>query len=199
MPSAVVQFRADPVLRDETRTSFVFASSMNAPASTLAALFESDEGPLLHFALGLVGRRTVAEELVQEAFMRLHPLWAEVENPRAWLYRCVRNLALNHLRDHRRETSLDDDDAGKIPVGTDALPADAMGRNEAVGMVRLFLAELPAEDRDLIRLKYHEDLKYHEIAGRTGLNAGTVGYKLHHLLKQLADTLRSAGIEGSRG
>src|SRR4051812_38956297 len=76
----------------------------------LAALFEAEESALLHFALGLVGRRSVAEDLVQEAFLRLHPLWTEVENPRAWLYRCLRNLALNDLRDHRRETELTDVD-----------------------------------------------------------------------------------------
>ncbi|MDF3059109.1 MAG: polymerase, sigma-24 subunit, subfamily [Rariglobus sp.] len=197
MESAVFQSSVAPPLRGESKTTYVFESAMNAPASTLAGLFEAEEGPLLHFAWGLVGQRMVAEELVQEAFLRLHPLWSEVENPRAWLYRCVRNLALNHLRDHRRETGLED--VAEVTAGSDALPVEEMGRQEAVGLVRLFLAELPEEDRGLIQLKYHEDLKYHEIAGRTGLNAGNVGYKLHHLLKKLADALKSAGIEGSRG
>lgn len=197
MESAALQSSVAPPLRDKKTVPYVFESVMNAPSSTLADLFEAEEGPLLHFALGLTGRRTVAEELVQEAFMRLHPLWTGVENPRAWLYRCVRNLALNHLRDHRRETGLEDG-VESLPAAVE-LPVDDMGRREAVGLVRLFLAELPTEDRDLIHLKYHEDLKYHEIAGRTGLNAGNVGYKLHHLLKRLADALKHAGIEGSRG
>ena len=70
---------------------------------------------------------------------------------------------------------------------------------EAIGLVRLLLADLPPEDRDLIRMKYQEDLKYGEISERTGLGVGNVGYKLHHLLKGLADALRHAGIEGSRG
>jgi RNA polymerase sigma-70 factor (ECF subfamily) len=48
-------------------------------------------------------------------------------------------------------------------------------------------------------MKYHEDLKYGEISRRTGLGVGNVGYKLHHLLRGLADALRHAGIEGSRG
>ena len=91
------------------------------------------------------------------------------------------------------------DGVGESVAGPTELPAEDMGRREAVGMVRLFLAELDPEDRALIHLKYNEDLKYHEIAGRTGLNAGNVGYKLHHLLKRLADALKGAGIEGSRG
>lgn len=197
MPPAVVQSAADPALRERFGASYVIDFPMNTPASSLAGLFETEEGPLLHFAWGLVGRRSVAEELVQESFMRLHPLWGEVENPRAWLYRCLRNLALNHLRDHRKETGLDE--AAETLPASEVMPADEMGRSEAVGLVRLFLAEMGDEDRQLIRLKYHEDLKYHEIGQRTGLNAGTVGYKLHHLLKGLADALKRAGIEGSRG
>lgn len=162
---------------------------------TIAALFEAEEGGLLRYALGLVGRRAVAEELVQDAFLRLHQVWAQVENPRAWLYRSLRNLALNHLRDHRDEAPLDADNS----PAADRLPEDMLGRMEAIGMVETLLAEMSADDRALLLLKYREDLKYHEISRRTGMAVGTVGYKLHHLLKGLADGLRRAGIEGSRG
>ena len=161
---------------------------------TLAALFETEESGLLRFAIGLVGRRMVAEELVQETFLRLHQVWEQVENPRGWLYRSLRNLALNHLRDHSRETELDETTR---PADGD-LPADVLGQMEAAGLVKMLVAEMTDEDRRLIRLKYNEDLKYGEISRRTGISVGNVGYRLHHLLKGLADTLRRAGIEGSR-
>lgn len=197
MDSTALQRPADWPLREERGAACVISAfPMSAPPSTLRQLFETEEGPLLHFALGLVGRRSVAEDLVQEAFLRLHQVWGEVENPRAWLYRSLRNLALNHLRDHRRETVLEE---GAVPAQEAALPVEEMGRREAVGLVRMLLAELPADDRDLIRLKYQENLKYQEIGRRTGLNAGHVGYKLHHLLKGLAGALRHAGVEDSRG
>ncbi len=168
---------------------------MDPETPTLAALFEEEESGLLRYALGLAGRRPVAEELVQEAFLRLHQSWGEVENPRAWLYRTVRNLALNHLRDHPLEAELAADSA----PGDDRPAAERLGRDEAVGTVRLLLADLPAADRQLIHLKYHEELQYREIGRRTGLSAGNVGFRLHHLLKTLADGLRRAGIEGSEG
>lgn len=161
---------------------------------TLAGLFETEESGLLRFALGLVGRRVVAEELVQETFLRLHQVWDQVENPRGWLYRSLRNLALNHLRDHARETELDE----TSHVAEAELPADTLGQMEAVGMVKLLVAEMSEEDRRLIRLKYQENLKYGDISQRTGLSVGNVGYRLHHLLKGLADALRRSGIEGSR-
>lgn len=177
----------------------VSAGVSSVPVSTkpptIAALFESEESALLRFAVGLVGRRSVAEELVQETFLRLHPLWATIENPRAWCYRSLRNLALNHLRDHPKETELTEQTG---PVD-DRPPPETLSKDEAVGMVRLLLAEMPEEDRKLIHLKYHDDLKYQEISKQTGLSVGNVGYRLHHVLKGLADSLRRVGIEGSRG
>jgi RNA polymerase sigma-70 factor (ECF subfamily) len=121
-----------------------------------------------------------------------------VESPRAWLYRSLRNLALNHLRDRKPEASLDPDQVDTAPDAAAAEPAEALDRLEAMGMVRLLLTELPEDDRRLVRLKYVDGLKYAQIAKRTGLSIGNVGYKLHHLLKHLADALRRAGIEGSR-
>jgi RNA polymerase sigma factor (sigma-70 family) len=170
-------------------------AAMIAKPESIVAVFESEESGLLRYAIGLVGRRPVAEELVQETFLRLHQIWAEVDNPRAWLYRSVRNLALNHLRDRKPESELNEDTA----AAEESPPAEVLGRNEAIGMMRLLIAEMSEEDRNLIRLKYNDDLKYQDISQRTGLSVSNVGYRLHHVLKALADALRHAGIEGSRG
>jgi RNA polymerase sigma factor (sigma-70 family) len=170
-------------------------ASMNRSPRNIAVLFESEESALLHFAIGIVGRRIVAEELVQEAFLRLHKEWAQVDNPRGWLYRTLRNLALNHLRGRPKETQFNEETEATEGV----LPREILGRNEAIGTVRMLLAEMSEDDRRLIRLKYTDDLKYQEISTKTGLSVGNVGFKLHHLLKGLLDGLRRAGIEGSEG
>jgi len=163
---------------------------------TLREVFDAEESPLLRFAYGIVGRREVAEDLVQDAFLKLHTHWSEVENPRAWLFRAVRNLALNHLRDHKRETTLD----AATEATTDQPDAhETLGRHEAVGMLRMLVAEMKPADRRLIRLKYQHHLKYDQISRQTGLGVGNVGYKLHHLLHQLADSMRHLGIESSEG
>jgi len=163
---------------------------------TLREVFDAEESPLLRFAYGIVGRREVAEDLVQDAFLKLHTHWADVENPRAWLFRAVRNLALNHLRDHRRESTLDD--AHETP-SNDNDACETLGRHEAIGMLQMLVAEMKPDDRRLIRLKYHNHLKYDQISRQTGLSVGNVGYKLHHLLHHLADSMRHLGIESSEG
>jgi len=163
---------------------------------TLRQVFDAEESPLLHYALGLVGQRETAEDLVQDAFVKLHKHWEEVAHPRAWLFRCVRNLALTHIRDHRRETPMEDDREYQSHLPG---PEQTLGKLEAIGTLQLLVAELSEDDRNLISLKYHEGLKYDEISKRTGLSIGNVGYKLHHALRNLADSLRRMGIESAEG
>ena len=163
---------------------------------TLRQVFEAEESPLLRYAHGLVGQRETAEDLVQEAFLKLHAHWEDVTNPRAWLFRCIRNLALNHLRDHQRESTSEflNDVASDSPD-----PDQSIGKLEAIGTLQLLVSELDPDDRKLISRKYHENLKYYQISQRTGLSVGNVGYKLHHALKNLADSLRRLGIESPEG
>ena len=54
------------------------------------------------------------------------------------------------------------------------MPAERLGRDEAIGTVRLLLAEMSPEDRDLVRLKYLEGLKYEEIAAKLKVSLGKV-------------------------
>lgn len=172
------------------------ASDSPAPASgaSLAELFVAEESALLGYAYGLTTRRAIAEEIVQDVFLQLHQHWSEVTNPRAWLYRSVRNRSLNHLRDHRREIL---PESGMPPeLATETTPHGDLSRLEAAGHLRLLLAELEASDRELVRLKYEEDLKYREIAERMSLSVGNVGYRLHHILKFLAAKLHQLGIDG---
>ena len=77
------------------------ASAEPSGRETIQGLFDALESPLLNYVLRLVGDLGVAEDIVQEAFMRLHAQFENVREPRRWLYRTAHNLALNQ----RRQTS----------------------------------------------------------------------------------------------
>ena len=62
------------------------------------------------------------------------------------------------------------------------------------GYVRLEKSKATKEARDIVRLKFVEELSYKEISERMGLKVGNVGYKLHHALKQLAFELQQNGV-----
>ncbi|MEM9367865.1 MAG: RNA polymerase sigma factor [Planctomycetota bacterium] len=162
---------------------------------TLRSLFEAEESGLLRYAFSLVGRRAVAEEIVQDVFLELHRRFDEVETPRGWLYRSVRNRAFHHIRRARREF-LDGEDT-HLSTAEDAAepPEEELKRMEATGRLRELLEQLDEKDRLLIQLKYFEGLQYRSIGERMGLKVGTVGYRLHHILKDLAGKLESLGID----
>ena len=167
---------------------------------TLRQVFDAEESPLLRFAHGLTGQRETAEDIVQEAFLRLHSHWHEVRQPRPWLFRCVRNLALNHLRKNKRITPLETNPQTSKEWETPAPdPEAALGKLETIGTLQLLIAELPEPDRTLVSLKYISGLRYDQIATKTNLSVSNVGYKLHHCLKSLASSLRHLGIETSEG
>ncbi|HUF61549.1 MAG TPA: RNA polymerase sigma factor [Verrucomicrobiales bacterium] len=191
------RYRVEPVVPMPLSPSESDARSGQGPDASLRDVFEAEESGLVRFAFGLVGRREVAEELVQEGFFRLHQHWREVENPRAWIYRAVRNLAISHLRTRSRETV--SENLGDVHPDSGPAPDERLGKLEALGMMRLLLNELKEQDRELVRLKYEEGKSYAQIGEATGLSVGNVGYRLHHVLKGLAASLRQAGISGSAG
>lgn len=174
-------------------------SSRSPRFESIEALFASLESPLLNYAVRLAGERTVAEDIVQEAFMKLHVQFSEVREPRRWLYRTVHNLALNQRRQSNKIVPLtqpSEDQSSALTEQADAepLPDEHIVRLEGIGLVRLSLGMLDERSRELVRLKFDEDLSYKEISERTGLTTGNVGYLLHHALKTMAAELARTGL-----
>lgn len=158
-------------------------------------VFQQEESALLRFAYGYTKRREVAEEVVQDAFMKLHQHWSDVDSPRPWLYKAVRNLALNALRKSKRENLTEEGEQLEDECLSDR-PDAQMRRLEAVTTMRLLMADLNQKDRELVKLKFEEDMSYSHIGEKLEMGVGNVGYRLHHVLKGLADELRKKGIDG---
>jgi RNA polymerase sigma-70 factor (ECF subfamily) len=167
-------------------------SSAGTPEwETIEQVFVALESPLLAYARRLLGDFSVAEDVVQEAFMKLHTQFQTVLAPQPWLYRAVHNLAVDHQRRAHKIVFMGDaknGDASPINDATDSqpLPDEEIARWEGIGLVRLVLETLDERSREMIRLRFNEELSYKEISERTGLAVGHVGYLLHHALKAMA-------------
>jgi RNA polymerase sigma-70 factor (ECF subfamily) len=173
------------------------ASAGPTRPETIEELFEALESPLLGYALRLVGERSIAEDIVQETFMRLHAHFAEVREPRRWLYRTAHNLALNQRRASGKIVPLDPgapDDPREELADPQPLPDEQIARWEGIGLVRLSLESLDERSREIVRLKFHENFSYKEISARTGLAVGHVGYLLHHAIKNIGAELAKNGV-----
>ena len=162
--------------------------------ATIEEVFAALESPLLAYARRLLGNPSVAEDVVQEAFMKLHINFDQVRQPQPWLYRAVHNLAVDHQRQANRVVAFGDD-AKASPTGApnademadpQPIPDEQIARWEGIGLVRLVLETLDDRSKEVIRMRFDEDLSYIEIGERMGLKVGHVGYLLHHALKAMA-------------
>ena len=165
-------------------------SSKPRERETIEELFAALESPLLNYALRLAGEFSVAEDIVQEAFMKLHGQFQEVREPRHWLYRTVHNLALNQRRQSGKIISLDMKAGEGATADNDAsdpqpLPDEQIARWEGIGFVRLSLETLDARSRELIRLKFGEDLSYKEISESLNISLNTVKTHMHAMYEKL--------------
>jgi RNA polymerase sigma factor (sigma-70 family) len=154
----------------------------------LAALCER-EHPVLVGALGLyLGDRHEAEDVAQEALIRLCQKWPlpGVDNPGAWVMRVAFNLATSN---HRRRTT-----HGRVMnrlAARHPTPADD-DRSDAIAVRRAVL-NLPDRQRQAIVLRYFVDLSVRETAAQLGCPEGTVKTLVHQAIK----SLRAAGLEVS--
>src|SRR5262245_60800279 len=132
------------------------ASAKTPRFESIEELFAALESPLLSYALRLLGERAPAEDIVQEAFMKLHVQFSEVREPRRWLYRTVHNMALNQRRQTNKIVPLDSaqnatgatsTSTSPAPASTECpdpepLPDEQIIRTEGIGLVRLCLGTL---------------------------------------------------------
>ena len=154
----------------------------------LEDLFRAHATALLRLAVVLTGDHALAEDLVQEAFVRLHRASRTPAPPavRAYLRRTVINLSHGHHRHlrvvRRRPTE-------RTPDGA-AADLDVV-RQDDQRLVAEAVRALPARQRDCIVLRFYEDLTDAEIADVLGLSLGSVKTHLHRARTTLADRLEA--------
>jgi RNA polymerase sigma-70 factor (ECF subfamily) len=154
------------------------------------------QSPLLRYAARFVYESDVAQDIVQEAFIRLHrDLYAQktIKDIRAWLFRVTRNLAIDECRQHGRFRNLES-------VSTEALATppdlDCGDRKKVLSMANAELAKLPTNYREVIALKIIEGLTFREIAAITGEKIPALHFRLK---KGLGELSRRLAVKVERG
>lgn len=178
----------------------LFAKHDKRPQGELEAVVSAYEHQLLVYVARITGNPSAAEDIVQEAFIKLADQWHGPMEAgtqiSAWLYKVAHNEAIDHLRKetrlgemHRRQA----EERGETVQpsegqGISGMPFEAQRVREALEI-------LSERERNLIVLKVYEDRSYKEIAEITGLGIGNVGFILHTAIRKLAVHL---GGEGER-
>lgn len=183
---------------DDVRLMLAFAAGDEA---AFAALFERWSRPLLRYLERLVRDAATAEELVQEAFVRVHRARRSYR-PDArfstWLYKIATHLAWNELRRPRRRSPHESLEEPAAVLAMHGAPVDELVHARRVSAeVEVALAALPDRQRAALWLAAVEGQSYAEVAAALSTSEKAVKALVHRARAALAEAL--AAIGGAAG
>jgi RNA polymerase sigma-70 factor (ECF subfamily) len=192
------------VLDADTELMLRFQAGENACFDDLVGRFRQ---PLLGFVYRMVRDAAASEEIIQEAFLRVYLHRARYQ-PQAkfstWLYRIANHLALNHIRDHRRERMTESLDqavqsgggetvtrefADPAPSAEQAMVARAVSGQRAT-RVRQAIEALPERQRAAVIMHKYQGLDYEEIGGAMKMSASATKSLLFRAYESLRGSLQ---------
>ena len=153
----------------------------------IASVLEEYERPLTRYAAHILGDVERAREVVQDTFLKLcRQNRSRLRDHLAqWLYLVCRNRALDVLRKEKRMTALGEAQFN-LPAQGPGI-SSVMERDEQVADVMGILGTLPANQQEVIRLKFQGELSYQEISQVTKLSVSNVGFLIHTGLKTIRE------------
>jgi RNA polymerase sigma-70 factor (ECF subfamily) len=173
-----------PGVRDTDLKLIKLAAAGNTEA--FSTLFEQYFDSVYNFALWLCNDPHLAEDLVQETFIRAHKNLHRLGPPfnvRSWLYRMARNLFVDMRRRNPEMQSLDP----SLEPGDESDPEVQMLTSELSGPVRRALQRLSPNHREALILREVEHMQYEDIAAVMGVSLDNVKVLLHRARNSFRD------------
>jgi RNA polymerase sigma-70 factor (ECF subfamily) len=154
----------------------------------LGALFDRYHVALFDFLNRMTGRRDVAEDLVQEVFLRMLKYRATYRDEarfETWAFRIARNARADYFARRERVEPLSDE-AMESPDQAPG-PESELEQERDAALLRCALMSLREDRRELIILARYQGMKHEAIADLLGVDTGTVKVRIHRALNELRD------------
>lgn len=164
----------------------------------VATVMERYQHRLYRYLLRLLREPATAEDLFQQTWVKVMERIRSFDPSHSfegWLFAMARNLAIDYLRRYRPE-SIDeplpsgDSRAEQIPSGGQNALALLLAEERSAELARA-MTDLPLVFREVLTLRFEEEMKLEAIAAVLDLPLGTVKTRLHRALKQLRRTLET--------
>lgn len=141
---------------------------------TMASLYLSRRGDLVNYADGIVHDRAHAEDVVQEAWLRLDSAAAKrpLDEPLAYLYRIIRNLAADYRRKIKRQVwiAADSEPAYANTPDERLSPEAELLAEEELRILKKAMSELPERTRIALEMRRFGNCKLKEIAAQLNVS-----------------------------
>lgn len=162
----------------------LFARLRDGDPCAAREIEERYRGPLVRYAYRFLGDSASAEDAAQDVLVRALALEAPPERLRPWLYRALRNLCLNQRRDLRRRGVAGLDGASGLAESHTGHLSRLVRAEQRAALAEL-LASMPEAQREVLDLRYGEDLGREEIAEVLGLDLSVVKSRLYEGMQRL--------------
>jgi len=183
--------------RDDEKRLFLLVLRCQAGDETaFSRLMEWFGARTLAHLRGLLGDD--ADDVQQEVWLAVYMRIGALSNPRAfrtWLFQTTRHRAIDFLRSRKRERELLEEAAREIDFAN--APDEGIGGLDQ-SSVAAALKDLSPAQREVLLLRYEEDMTYAQIAVIVGCSIGTVRSRLHHAKLRLQDAIEGSGGQGPR-
>ena len=147
------------------------------------ALYDEMKRPLFTIILRIMQNRQLAEDVLQELFLKLYSSPPEPSvNPRAYLCQMARNLTIDSARCQKQHSDLEQENAFHSPLDDLSQILDIEDAIQA----------LPQRELQIFTLRHKGELKFQEIATIMGMPLGTVFWAYQKAIEQLKITLGGA-------
>ncbi len=174
----------------EVARSAISAVTPRTRDALVTELFEAEGASLVRLARLFTDDRNAAEDIVQEAFIRLHRSAHRIQDPtKAAAY--LRSIVMNLTRDHNRRGLMSLRHQEAMPSGTvPELPEDVLaGDSERMAIIDA-IRELSPRQRDCLLLRYYAELSEREIAQVLGISPNSVKTHCRRGLEALRASVR---------
>ena len=161
---------------NEKELGMLFCSFREGNNEAFSEIYNELKKPVFTIAHRITFVREIAEDITQELFLKLYtsPPDASVRNPRAWIFRMARNLAIDALRKKQcsdiDEVTLSFDDTERINTGIDIEKA---------------LSSLSLSEREIVSLHIDGGLGFREIGKALGISLTSAYRKYKSALNKL--------------
>ncbi len=145
---------------------------------------------IYRFIYYLVGDEFLAEDIAQNTFLKawnsLPDFSIERGTFQSYIYTIARNLVIDNQR-RKKDVSLEGKIGDRIVSKED--PVEGFSKDESMQKVRDALKTLPDFDRELVVLRFFEDMQFDEISKILGKNSGALRVRIHRVLETLRENL----------
>ncbi|MDH6311859.1 RNA polymerase sigma factor (sigma-70 family) [Parabacteroides sp. PFB2-10] len=157
----------------------LYAKGENAAFDVLLNRYKKSIHSYIYY---IVHNRDLTEDIFQETFVKVimtikQGRYTENGKFKAWITRIAHNLIIDHFRQERSENTLSNDDVevdlfNNIKL-CDRTIEDKMVRTQVLSDVKKLIRFLPESQREVLEMRYYQDLSFKEIADLTGVSINT--------------------------